>query len=398
MLDNKFDKHTDKAFAKQSWKKMNELLNRDLPVQKQKANKTVVILSFLLFFSCIISAYLFYKTNKNHTPAFAEVTKETISYRNIYHNTAPIQSESNLILPKSIIKNQNKSSYLDQKSTTSNINIVKSPINSFNERIQNAVSTTNTNLIENTNVESKDLGLSFERMIPLLNISFAPINLSNKNKKPRSFKYNLSLLASLVNNFDFSGYGINSGFQFPISRKLSINVGLAYNEFSRGQNFFPFLTSERVKPITTIVTEKPDVVDQGDFYAGILEVKQFVMPLKVNYDINKFFSVSSGFNLRHTFSRTLDSPIAEINHERERTIERRKFGKLKGNDAPASYFNDTNFGLSAGVNFNVSEKFSLSLDTEWGLGSMFNTEAFAPNSTGQNQYLNLINLSTNYSF
>ena len=412
MLDKEsIDQHINKAFAKKSWKQMSALLDEDLPVQKKANDKPIVILSILLLISSVTIGYLLFTSHQ--TPSFAELTKEKIIYRNVYvpqQSITQADDETRTEVANFINKNnvaKKSSSVLKKVSNTSkNDNINNNYLQSFNQNVKNL----NNSLIQNiqpviesdkTNIEAFNIlsdykltALDYQRSLPSLEEPFVNFNSINKRKKIAHYK--VSLITSAANNFDFTGYGLSTGLELALTKKMGFSFGLAYSELSRTYKFLPVFQKDL--PKTNNIRNKPSrQINQDDFYSSLISLKQLYVPMSINYSINRVLSINSGLNFRYTYNRNLEGRINQLNAERELYLQRMKSSKTLEDINRQSYFDDTSLGLTAGVKLHLSKNVSFALDSEWGLGSMFNADAFQIPSENR-RALNVINLSTNFSF
>lgn len=413
MLDkNKIDSHIDKAFAKASWKNMSDMLDQELPVPKKEKNKLVILLSSLLFLSFVTIGFL---VNANlNQPKFADVTKEKISYKNIYVPVAQLTADKET--PS--YTNSNSSKKVSQTSANTTSQLISHTSDTQNQvvqalnldtadkikiekstplsRIHKTESITSAGFLSISKIQNLFSQLEFKTNAPdnsgLLDYSIFR-NENRKNK--RKIRYNLSLITTVANNFDFSGYGFSAGIDIPLGKNLDVSLGLAHNELSRDFFVFPFFSPE--DDLTTLPLNKPLLKNQAseqDFYAGLRNMKQLLIPIRVNYNINEYFSFVSGLNFRYTYNRIIDNPVNALNN---RAIRSKKKGDLEKRSTERSYFVDNTIGLSAGVKFKVSKNISFALDSEWGINSIIDEQAFNV-SNGKAYKLNILSLSTNLSF
>ena len=181
-----------------------------------------------------------------------------------------------------------------------------------------------------------------------------------------------------------------------LTKKMGFSFGLAYSELSRTYKFLPVFQKDL--PKTNNIRNKPSrQINQDDFYSSLISLKQLYVPMSINYSINRVLSINSGLNFRYTYNRNLEGRINQLNAERELYLQRMKSSKTLEDINRQSYFDDTSLGLTAGVKLHLSKNVSFALDSEWGLGSMFNADAFQIPSENR-RALNVINLSTNFSF
>jgi len=375
MQDSVNQHNFDKNFVNASWADMKQLLDNDIPVANKPVNKTVIGLASLLLFSIIIIGALIIK--QNSVIPTVEATKEHYIYKTVYINQSHIKQDNDLI----------KTSFqLENKSVEgANNSIIK--VNHF---YHNA---TKTNSLYN-NFESQ---VNYINSLPELK-SIVP-SLSHKSEKPelsksnfstnikdsysdKNIEYNLGLLSFISSNSNFSGYGFTTGVHLPISSKIGIQTGFAINFITRDFFVFPFLpkSSNNFKSISSLDNEET-------YYNGLKSFKQIYLPVNLSFEISNNFSVNSGVKFRYTYSQEIDALLesrASRNIPKSTTVEN-------------TFFSNSNIGLSFGFNYKVNPKLNLILDSEWGMSSLINKDQFK-NPTNINYDLNLINLTTSFSF
>lgn len=382
MQDNGNQNMFDKKFVDASWVDMKTLLDRDIPVPATPINKTIIALSTLLFISTITIAYLIYLQSVNIPTA--ELTKEHYIYKNIYlnendnHKGLSFSSKVNIYSSVPFSKSISSQNILDSKhnlkdSDTENVILFS---NNSNNTLKNK--------LINKLPQLNQLDLS------LLNPISNTVNInSEKNQNPtensinkNSIKYNLGLLSFVSSNTNFSGYGFTTGVHLPITKKIGIQTGLAVNFVSRDFLVLPFLPRNK----QSLKSYSP-LDEEETFYNGLKSFKQIYLPVNLSYSISNVFSINSGFKFRYTYSQDIDN-----------VLESRASRSIPKNETVENaFFNNSNIGVSFGINYKVNKSLNLILDSEWGMNSLINKDQFKHPSS--NPYdLNLINLTTRVSF
>jgi len=383
MQDNVNQNMFDKAFVNASWVDMKEMLDKDIPVEVKPVNKTIVVLSTLLLLALMTIGYMFH-IQSSSTPT-AELTKERYIYKNIYINN-PQHSDSKSITNQKTISKEYKQFNLSTTQTHSfDIENHEIKVSNFDPIIFQD----NQSIIDDNNIAIQNLPILEAIDYSLVNESFGkiefnqnPVNESKENINPNKVKYNLGLLSFISSNSNFSGYGFTTGVHLPLTKKIGIQTGLAVNFVSRNYLMFPFLP----KNISNLKNYSP-LDEEETYYDGLRSFKQIYLPVNLSYAITNVFSINSGFKFRYTYSQELDNLLetrASKTISNSQTVEN-------------TFFNNSNIGLSLGVNYQVSRNVNFILDSEWGMNSIINQSQFKqPNS---NKYdLNLINLTTSISF
>ncbi len=400
MLDKRSKQDITKSFVHNSWKDMSGLLDKDLPVPPSQRNILATVLATLLLISVLAIGFLSYHLN-DQIPT-AELTKEKIIYKHIYlHHDLGAQPYYSLVqnTVNKVYSDENLQSFIaDQSDNLYSRNILLSNSafkpNSNEEGVQKLIDSKNifengnrihflsdNNRIENLESLSSEIDLN-NRLIPQPTIS-KPHSVTSKRKA----KYNLSLLTFATNNLDFTGYGLGSGIEIPLGKRLGITTGLAVNFVSRDHIIFPFFEKDNESEIFKSVADI-DLKNQETFYSGLRSFKQIYLPLGISYQVNNFLALNSGVKFRYTYSENID-----------KTLLNKANRKLPSYaSAENVFFNNTNIGLSAGISYKLSNNLSFNLDSEWGLSSLINRNNLNYPSDKRKYDLNLINLSTNFTF
>ncbi|NNK89407.1 MAG: hypothetical protein HKO89_02255 [Saprospiraceae bacterium] len=399
MLGKRSKQHISNSFVHSSWKDMTVLLDKELPALQAKNNTAVWVLASLLGLSLLTVCFLWIKLDQQIP--FATTVKEKIVYKHIYlNNEVAAQSEEEIYLPK-----------LSQTGNDGSTELI-SEFDSENQESNLSTQNINTDLSEDVNNLHGSNGL--QRVNPVLNLSTlslhpvflasqmrthsvskldnekasAPVPLiSSDELKEKRFRLSLGLLSFLSHDQDFTGYGIVSGIDFSLSKKISLSTGFGVNFVSRDFNFFPFFEKDVSNELYKSVSEY-DLRKQETYYSGLRGFKQIFVPFSINYNVSKHFAFSTGIKFRHTYSEKIDKELVKSASK-----------KIPVTQEPGNvFFNNSNIGLTLGMTYKASKNFSLTLDSEWGLSSLINRNSldFASNRTKYD--LNLINLSTNFTF
>lgn len=377
MQDN-FNQHTnyEKSFVNESWQKLRTQLDEDIPVEKKETKSLVYLLSLLLITSLSFSSYLLYLQNQE-IPV-TELIKEKIIFKEVFIDKE--KSEKNNSIHKNIIPDNN-SDIIQNRFSKIDLGIDQNFKNETLDisTIKNEIGDQDFKNLDKLLLSSIDL---FPTDRPIHNIEIKNQELSVEKNKSK-LKYNLGMSKMIANDLDYSGYGFTTGVEFPISKKIGISTGLAINFISRDFLIFPIF--DRQKAYSSKSFNDPQ--DQRTYYDGLESFKQIYLPISVNYNVNEIVSINSGLKLRYTYDEQVNSNVRSLaasNITKPESFEN-------------TFFNNTNFGLSAGLSFNVTRKLNLMLESEWGLGSLINKKPFR--STGNETYdLNIVNLTTSFTF
>lgn len=355
----------DKAFANQSWKNMVKLLDEDLPVKKQENNKLIYALTGLLFLSTLAITYLVH-LQLNEVP-FAKVTKEEFKY---IYVTQPQLTTERVVENKVYIKEP----FLNNTIETNILNrslIENGPSTFFSKplyikkqisEISHAEENKKEQLSELNKIEAIHSRLfSNNRILP-----FSIIQTNRKQNFLSQFdlskvRFSLGLVASLVDQLHFSGIGIQTGIQFPISKKFSLFTGVGITELSKNGG-----TKTRSRTLT-----------KESLYQDIVDFKQISVPLHINYNVTKGLYVFAGATYRKSFD------ISSLN-------------LTKSFSGDAIYTKD-NFGVAAGLSWALNNNLSFKLDYERGVNSIFNLPANADIDSEKFNF-NFVNFSTSFNF
>jgi len=400
MLDKNNGHNIDKAFIKSSWKDMSQLLEQEMPVEEKEKNYLVLVLSGLLVLSLLTVAYLAHLNLQK--PKFVELTKEKVSYKNIY---IPVEVEAKEKAAQKT-ETQNVTQGVSPVSFNSNTFFQNQPTISQSLRNFSASSLSNVSTAQDLLVQINDMipvaqnlgqishRLNKESKAPLMGLSLADLPLNGSRAK-RKFKYTLATSAISAHNMDFTGYAYSVGLSFPIAKKVSVNVGLAHSELSRDFYVLPtFSKNSKAAALNSLARPvlRTDV-NQEDLYRNLSHVSQVYVPLKFDYALNDKWSVFSGVNFRYTYNREIRNPFSALINREQRS---QKKGELERKASSPGYYNDSNVGLVAGVNYNLNKFLSVKLDSEWGANSILQQSAF--DYAGNNYRFNFVSFTTQFAF
>ena len=377
--------HIDKAFVNSSWKAMSRLLDEDLPTPKNydKTIITVLILALLLAVSSAI--YLGIKLH-NQTPV-AGIQNERVVTKTVFKDRFILAD--NALLPNSNSYSIPVSQYPIESNYPNRVNA--SELSSEMTQDYANQADTNRDIIPNSPFELEQIESINPELISSYQLPNAAVFQDNKRikklKKPNAPKYHFGLLAFTANNTDYTGHGVTTGVEIPISKKWGINTGVAFNFVSRDHHFFPFFEKD-VRDELYKSSQDLNLEDQSTYYSGLRSFKQVYIPVGLNYNLNEAFGFNTGMKFRYTYSEKVDKVLLNSASKKIPVNE----------EAENVFFNRTNIGLYAGVKYSVSRNVSFALDSEWGLSSIINRNNFDFPSNRTKYDLNLINLSTNISF
>lgn len=378
----------NKEFIDQSWSQMEALLQQQLPVTEtesaQRSGRSVLIwlLSALLLMTTSTAILFAYKYQT--VPKITEIVKEKIIYKEILKEVFVPQSMKKDPAPES---NSSGDEALHRTlSEDLNSNLSKDAVTTA--LVQNASSVIDpgkffndfpVDLSAGMPVEIEALSHSLEIPEMLLDLDLNPNE--NEETQKRGIKFNLGVIMSSSRDFDFTGMGIASGVQLPITKRLDLNTGLAVSYMDKAHFFVPAFHRNPSSKSPKSLAEY--------YFNGLKNIKQVSLPVSLDYSITKSLALNSGVNLRYTYVEKVDNNLELPNNPR--------IAASPTENDHESLFNNANFGLSAGVKYRFSPHVSILLNSEWGMSSIINKNQFQHPS--QVQYdLNVINLRTNFTF
>lgn len=384
MQDNPHHHKYSKDFVDSQWSNMAELLDSNLPVDtaEQKSDrhgkKIVWLLSTLLFLSILSTVFYAYKF-KSSIPS-AGLIKESTVYKTIYLKADETSSEvktNTAITTTKVVTAYNHYSSSELLSATSNEHDI---ISSDDLAITEVSDDKSSQLHSNLSALQLKRGLleSDNNKISIQASQSEPESI----KKKKSIEYNIGLQAIVSTDFDYTGIGLQTGMLIPIGKKLGLNTGLAVNFISREQYFIDFFQRNQATSSSTL----QDLSNSETYYNGLKSLKQIYIPIGMMYAFTKNLAINSGVKLRYTYHENVDKYLPP---------------PPGGSRAPVqsteSLFNNANLGFTAGLRYKFNPHFSILLDSEWGL-SKFITRSQFQNSDASRHDLNMINLTTNYTF
>lgn len=365
-------------FIDSKWNDMSKKLDIALPVEEEQSNNRAIwILSLLLLLAVAVAGYYAYQFK--HLIPNAELIKEQVIYKNIYINegVSPAAKKQ----PETL-GNPKKAQTPISQAVTQRVELysglkgiyTETPSATVSQPSTSPESQTNPGILNNLeNISSKKSKLEKDDNKVLLSNSQ-----KTDLKTERKVKIGAALTAISTRKRDFTGYGIGSSMDIPVGKKLEINTGLAFNVLSRDH----FLVKE-VEEVNNRLPAPPRSPKQAIVYEDELRsLKQLSMPLGLNYSLSNALSLNSGVKLRYTYSTDLDKdPVPSQGYPAD----------------SESFFTKTNIGFSAGLKYSLNNHFSILLDSEWGMGSFARSTQYSNLST-PNHDLNLVNLTTNFTF
>ncbi len=382
MQDNYSQHEFDTAFIQKSWSELSDKLDSEMPVITPRSRKVAYILGVSQIVSLAVIAFLLYQSHQK--VPYATVTKTQTVSENIPASTTPAQVRTETKTVTKYVPGPTKYLYIntaDSFSTTTEEEVV--PNSTTNNEALKAIDTyqrRNNYLFSKRNLSSQ----------PDVNLALTYDDEFSKESQLKNFfrndvDFRIGILSSISNDFDFSGYGVVTSLQVAISDKLAISTGIGYNHLSRQFSFLPIFNKSRNS--YAIIGRKVDLGNQTTYYKSLHDLKQIFIPISLNYYVSQKIALSSGVKFRHTFDSSVNGNLKSELKQSISTIK----------NPETLFFNDTNFGLSLGINYSLSQRITLQLDSEIGFNSIINTNQF--DSAPQSRYdLQLINFTTNYSF
>jgi len=383
MQDNYSQHEYDPAFIQKSWSELRDKLDTEIPVVVSRSRKIAYLLGICQLVSLAVIGYLLYQSQQK--VPFSTLTKTTtVSEKITIQNTPEILTITETITK--YLPGPTEYIYVSASNNNNNNNISSEvePISSV--AILSELSLIETYQRRHNYIFSKG-NLSTQ---PDVNLDLLKeINPSKESQLKNFFRndvdFRIGVLTSVSSDFDFSGYGIITSFQVAINDKLGIGTGIGFNHLSREFSFVPIIPKQRNS--YDILGRKVDLENQTTYYKSLDDLKQIFIPISLNYNVSQKIALSSGVKFRHTFNSSVNN---NLKSELKETIS-------AVNNPETLFFNDTNFGLSFGINYSPSQRITLQLDSEIGISSLINSNQFK--SAPRSKYdLQLINFTTNYSF
>ncbi len=385
MLDKNELQDWDKNFVDESWVSLKQNLDEVLPVTKPTGSVVNRTMALLLLISIICLTYLGY-LYQNITPS-TTITKEIIKYEKVYVPTSSPVAET---IPQKTSRlsqtpeNHNAKSLTNKSATESQSTSYSNSLNPLSSgfSLLNAMSSTYT---------PKTREIQLLDLMPIaifdtnenitLNMPFTPVH-----DKSRQKKFNFFFAATgFISNLDYSGHGISMGLLLPLSNKFSVETGIGLNYISKDYLILPFFGNPSYSDFKSNATA--DLNKANTYYEGLRGFKQIIIPFGINYHISNKLSFNTAVKLRYTYSETIDQVL------RSRAEE-----KLSKNETVAnSFFNNSNVGISTGITYDISNRMSLRIDSEFGLNSLINNKNIT-DPTSHKYDLNLINFTSYFKF
>jgi len=370
MRDNRPD-IIDNNFIDSQWSKMEGLLDQKLPIPEAKSTRTpftLCVLSSLLLVSICSTVFFAYKY-KTVIPT-ASLVKEHTVYKTIYlpevkeSITPEINSVTTRETSTTRVKEQQSKNIFKKvkKIFKSSIAIDKA---SVKQKVQTVDKIAELEQIENNtfNISSKDEQLE---LFPNADLQI--------EKEKRSISYNVGFETLVSTDFDFTGLGLQSGLVIPIGTKFGFNTGLAVNYITRDEYFaLPFIRTD----------EDPSSGNQA-----LRNFKQVYIPLGLHYAFTKKFALNSGVKVRYTYKEEVQNQLG---------FGPRGISLKAPFKQEESILDNTNVGITAGFLYQVNNKFSLLLNSEWRLKSIIGTTDLR-NFNRAEFDRNMVNLTTSYTF
>ena len=394
MQDNK-EHNYEQAFIDHNWAVVREQLDMVKPVAQETpaSNWTVRILSILLLLSLVSATFFAYKY-KSIIPN-AALTKEKVIYQDrfiplIMHGLEAAEQTTDLY-GDSVDDSNNSIISVNENDPQQSTEIMTSLLNNFSERPHESTAITSEDESGNEDrstaafdkIDNELLLLETETGEVIIGDDFMP----HIKEARRKINYNVGTQIIATHDGDYTGVGFKSDVDFPIGKRIGITTGIAFNYLTREHYFIPGAnrtgnTQTHFPKGIAQVTPSSDV-----YYNGLKTLKQVYLPVSLNYDLSNSFAVNSGVRLRYTYEDDVNSQLPTPQGTSRRTPP----------EDPSSVFAQTNLGISAGVKYRFNPRFSILLDSEWGVSSLVRNSQL-PSLTQKQHDLNLLNLTTSFNF
>lgn len=380
MQDNNFQNEYDSTFVQKSWSDLRDKLDNEMPVVVPRSRKIAYILGVSQLISIAIIGFLLYQAQQKIP--FTTLTKTTEVNKNILTVASPTTITNTKTVTQYIPgpteyiyvnATDYKAALVDKGTLPPSIKMDDlNRIESYQRRNNYVFSKRNLSTRTDVNLEmTHEDGSAEENHM--------------RNFLRNGVDFRIGLLTTVSKDLDYSGYGVITSLQVAINNKFSIGTGLGFNHISREFNVIPLLPKSRNS--YNVVVRQVDLDDQTTFYKSLNDFKQILIPISLNYNLSNKFALSSGVKFRHTFNSSVNRNLKSELKQSISTV----------NNPETLFFNDTNFGLSFGINYSPSQRITLQIDSEIGINSLINSNQFK--SIQQSRYdLQLINFTTNYSF
>lgn len=396
MPDNFGQNEFEQAFINESWKKLELLLSDDMPVEKTKTNKWVGLLLFSQLLSLVVIGGLIY-SHFSATP-FTKLTKEKIVYQTVVKEIqVPYAVESEIkpyttrpsILPNISLFKKDFFNYAQLNNAASSIAYLKSQLSEIKSFKSNNLFTSQTIKPIQLPNSGELIANSKDKNSPY---SIAPLVGDRESIKDK-LNFGVGIILSASNNLDYTGYGIVSTIEFPISKKVNFGTGIGFSHLSREFDVLPIFPNSY--STYNVKSSEVDLEEKSSFYQSLTDMKQIFIPFNVSYTLNTKLAFKTGFNIRYNFDQSLDTDLIYAIEKATSTLNR----------AEDLYFNNINLGLELGFKYTINDNFNLTMSSEFGLNSLINKNQFSTNKDpdfnpnyNPDYFLNLVNLTTTYSF
>lgn len=421
MKDN-YEWESDPSFEDQAWGKMQELLDKELPVERKRRRKGLWLLPLLLLIGISIGGITMWYYLKNQTPTLGhfpidELEKGlhtlplediTISTKNEViktenNNVLKSNTKSTQIISTSIFNQKTKNSD-NQKSNKNIITtpsstkqqkssiiplVIDSTIQALLEPIpaktdKKTVAAITPSITDNTQEVLESLS---NKNIPLLNIPKHAISSSSITSSTTQHSFHWGLVAGVTTNQNIEWQGFFTGMQigYQFKPRWSIHSGLQY-----AQQYIYDLSYEIVVP--PIVLSDPEITDEDDIgtsdpssngagfteavvqdttlYSSIPQQKHdfIALPINLQYQFAPRWSVNVGTQLVYRLgainNRLQDSPITTPDIEFSNSVY--DYNALKVNTPKLQKWQiQPTVGLSWNANSNLVFQLQYKVNKNW---------------------------------
>jgi len=353
----------EKQFVDNQWSQMAELLDDSMPVPSPAVSPWMVrLLTTLTILSIALAVFFAYKY-KTIIPTTNMVKEHTV-YKTVYVNAA-----------NEILSTEVKEATTSQKNTKHKTGTVVETTSIVETRpvIVNSSTTLPTHISENglianlTSLQNKVFEITKSNE-ELSLFEEAPLTIA---KEKRPIQYNVGIEAVASTDLEYTGLGFQSGLVIPLSNKLGLNTGVAFNYITREDYFLPSLDRN---------------TDNSSFGQSIQNLKQVYIPLGIHYAFTENLALNSGVRVRYTYDEDVSNQFGNRGISLKPSIA-----------TDESILDNTNVGLTAGFLYRVNGSFSVLLNSEWRLHSIFGSSGI-PNVSQPSYRRNMVNMTTSYTF
>ena len=355
MQDNPNIQSFDKKFVNDSWNQLKSQLDKEQPVIKDSKKTWITSLVLLQLLSMGVIGYLYYQNKNLAERPFSELTKTEVIVESVTETITETKYVDREVLR-----------YIDLSPISFNINALDL------EYDLGALMSMHSSTRSASPKEANKLS----DYSPLTELPSSSISLAEKNSKVdlstgydlgfikdpfidlKKLKFGIGLVTNVTNDLDYTGAGILASVMVPISEKFSLSTGIGYNQLSRETVFMPFFRKKNLPNYKSI--ELPET-----FYDNLIDLNQIFIPFSVTYNATNKVGILAGLNFRHTFQSNVYF-----------NLENRLKTHFTGVNEPLDlYFNNTNIGLSLGIDYQFNNNWSMRLDSEWGHGLYYRQRA-----------------------